>query len=114
VTYVRFHLRPRGKHLEKTGIPKLATEQVEKLCETGEKAAREYILSKVPLRKISDLDVTLDIRGLKPITVNVDLKIVLSPLMKSYDIQKLADEAKEKAFLAIEEYLRKLTCKSKK
>lgn len=95
-------------------IPKLTPEKVEKLCETGEKAAREYILSKIPLRKISDLDVTLDITGSKPITVNVDLKIDLSLPMKGYDVQKLTDEAKEKAFLAIEEYLRKLKCKSKK
>jgi len=114
VTYVRFHLPHRGKPLEEMGIPKLTPEQVEKLCEMGEKAAREYILSKVPLRKISDLDVTLEIRGLKPITVNVDLKIELFPLMKGYDVQKLADEAKEKAFSTVEEYLRKLTCKSKK
>ena len=99
--------------MEETGIPKLTPEQVEKLCEMGEKAAREYVLSKVPLRKISDLDVTLEISGLKPITVNIDLRITLSPLMKGYDVQKLADEAKEKAFLAVEEYLRKLTCKSK-
>lgn len=100
--------------MEEMGIPKLTPKQVEKLCETGEKVAREYILSKIPLRRISDLDVTLDVTGLKPITVNVDLKIDLSPLMKDYDVQKLADEAKEKVFLAVEEYLRKLTCKSKK
>lgn len=100
--------------LEEIGIPKLTHEQVETLCETAEGAARKHILSKVPSHKISDINITVDIVGLKPITVNVDLEIVLSPLMRGYDVQKLAGEAKEKAFSAIEKSLREFACKSKK
>jgi len=100
--------------LEKVGIPRLTPEQVEKLCEIAEKAAREHILSKVPLSRISDIDVTVDIAGSKPITVNVDVGITLSPLMKNYDVQQLAIEAKEEAFSAVEKYLREIACKSRK
>ena len=96
------------------GIPELTSEQVEKLCEIAEKTARKHVLSKVPLHRISDIDITVDIKGSKPITVNVGLEITLSPLMKDYDVQKLANEATEKAFLAIEKYLREIACKSKK
>jgi len=102
------------KFLEEIGIPELTSKQVQELCEIGEKAARNHILSKIPTRRISTLNITIDTDGAKPITVNVDVEIVLSPLMKDYDVERLADEAKEKAFVSIEDYLRKLACKSTK
>ena len=101
------------KFLEEIGIPELTDEQVEKICEIGEKAARDYIQSKIPARKISTLDITIDIEGAKPVTVNLEIEITLSPLMKDYDADTLVNEAKQKAFNAIEEYLRSLACKSK-
>jgi len=96
------------KLLEEIGIPELTAEQIEELCRIAEKSAREYILSKIPPQRISDLNITVDTEGVKPITVNVDVEIVLSPLMKNYDVEKLANEAKNEAFLSIEKYLRKL------
>lgn len=101
------------KFLEEIGIPELTAEQVEKICEIGEKAARDHIQSKISARKISTLDITIDVEGAKPITVNVEIEITLSPLMKDYDAETLVNEAKQKAFNAIEEYLRNLACKSK-
>ena len=99
--------------LEEIGIPELTSKQVEKLCEVGEKAARDYISSKISTRRTSSLDITIDVEGTKPITVNVDIEIVLSALMKNYDSKRLVEEAKQKAFNAIEEYLRDVACKSK-
>jgi len=100
--------------LEEIGIPELTPEQLEKLCEIGEKAAREHVLSKVSSRKISALNITVDTEGTKPVTVNVDVEISLSPLIKGYDAERLAREAKEKAFESIKEYLSGLACKSTK
>ncbi len=100
--------------MKELGIPRLTPEQVEKLCEIAEKTAREHILSKVPLSRISDLDVTVDITGLKPITVDVDIGITLSPLMKNYDVQQLAIEAEKEAFSAVEKHLKAIACKSRK
>jgi len=99
--------------LEEIGIPELALEQVEELCEIAEESAREYVLSKVPSRRVSAINVIVDAEGTKPITINVDVEVVLSPLMKNYDVEKLATEATERAFASIEKYLRKLSCKSK-
>jgi len=99
--------------LEDIGIPELTAEQVEKLCEIGEKAARDYITSKISVRRISALDITIDVEGARPVTVNVEIEIVLSPLMKGYDVNRLVDEAKQRAFNAIEDYLRDIACKSK-
>jgi hypothetical protein len=101
------------RFLEDIGIPELTAEQVEKLCEIGEKAARDYITSKISVRRISALDITIDVEGAKPVTVNVEIEIVLSPLMKNYDVNRLVDEAKQRAFNAIEDYLRDIACKSK-
>lgn len=101
------------RFLEDIGIPELTAEQVEKLCEIGEKAARDYIASKISARRISALDITIDVEGAKPVTVNVEIEIVLSPLMKNYDVNRLVDEAKQRAFNAIEDYLRDIACKSK-
>jgi len=100
--------------LEEIGIPPLNSRQEKELCELAEKTARKYVLSKVPSRKISTLDITVEIQGRKPITVNVDVEITLSPLMKDYDVAKLAKEATQEAFMSVERYLRELRCKSKK
>ena len=100
--------------MEKIGIPELTQEQVEELCERAEQAARKYILSKISKNRIAILDVTVDTEGTKPLTVNVDVKVVLSPLMKDFDVEALTKEATETAFAHIEEYLREITCKCKK
>jgi len=103
------------KHfLEEIGIPELTPEQLTKLCEIGEKTARQHILSKVSPRKISALDISIDTEGTKPVTVNIDVEINLSPLMKNFNAEKLAKEATEKAFASIKEYLSELSCKSLK
>ena len=96
------------------GIPELTLEQVEELCELAEQVAREYVLSKVTTNRIVSLDVTVDAEGTKPITVNVDVAVVLSPLMKNFDVESLTKEATKRAFAHIDEYLRELECKSKK
>lgn len=100
--------------LEEIGIPELTPEQLEKLCEIGEKTAREYVYSKVSASKISELNISIDTEGNKPVTVNIDVEISLSPLMKDYNVEKLAKEATERALASIKNYLSELACKSTK
>ena len=100
--------------MEDIGIPELTIEQVAELCERAEQAARDYVLSKVSTSRIATIDVTVDAEGTKPITANVDVTVVLSPLMKDFDVEALTKEATKRAFAHIEEYLRELKCKSKK
>jgi hypothetical protein len=100
--------------LEEIGIPTLTSEQVEELCELAEKAAREYISSKIPMKRVSSLNIAVDIEGANPITVKVDIDLDLSPKMKDYDAKKLADEATQQTFASIEKHLRQIRCKSKK
>jgi hypothetical protein len=100
--------------LEEIRIPELTLEQREELCEIAENTAREYILSKVHPRRITALNVTVDAEGTKPLTINIDVEVTLSPIMKNFDLETLVKEATERAFSSIEEYLRKPPCKSMK
>ena len=102
------------ENVEEIGIPKLTTRQIEKLCLTAEKAAREYILSRIPEKRIETLNISVETEGVKPVAVTVDIEISLSPLMKNFDVKGLVDEAVKKAFNSAEEYLRDLKCQLKK
>ena len=95
-------------------MPELTPEQVEELCSIAEEAAREYVLSKVPPKRVETLNISVEIDGEKPLTLTVDVEIVLSPLMQEYDVQRLADEAVKEAFRSAEKYLRELKCRLQK
>jgi len=100
--------------VEQLDIPKLTSEQIEELCVVAEEAARKYVLSRVPSKRIENLDVSVDAEGTKPVNLTVDIDINLSPLMKNFDTQRLVDEAVKQAFATAERYLRELKCHSKK
>lgn len=101
------------KLLEELGIPELTDDQMQALSEIAEKAAGDYIQSRVPLRQISKLDITVEAIGSRPVTISVDVDLALSPLMKRTNAAQLADEAVQKAFEAIDQFLRELSCRSK-
>ncbi len=98
--------------MEEIGIPELTPEQLEELCEIAEKTARGYVMSQVSSRNISELNITVDTEGAKPVTVDIDVELTLSPLLKNYDAEKLAKEATRKAFESVKQYLSGLACKS--
>ncbi|UCC33856.1 MAG: DUF3194 domain-containing protein [Candidatus Bathyarchaeota archaeon] len=100
--------------MEEIGLPTLTSEQIEELCEVAERAARRYIRSKTSTKQVSTLNITIDTEGTKPVTVNVDVELDLLPGKKSHDAKKLTEEATQQAFASIEEYLRKIACKSKR
>jgi hypothetical protein len=95
-------------------IPVLTTEQIEELCLTVEKAARKYVLSKVSPKKIEELNISVETEGAKPVRLNVEVEVILSPLMKEVHVQKLVDEAVKEAFVSAERLLRDLKCRSSK
>ncbi len=94
--------------MEETRITELTIEQMEELCEIAEDTAREYVLSEVPPRRISVLNVAVDAEGAKPLIINIDVEVTLSPMMKNFDLETLVKEATRRAFTSIEKYLRKL------
>jgi len=95
--------------VEELGIPDLTPEQIEMLCATAENAARKYILSKVPSKMVEKLNISVEAEGTKPVNITVEIDLELSPKMKDFDADKLANEAVEEAHKTSENYLRKLT-----
>jgi hypothetical protein len=96
------------------GMPELTSEQIERLCTLAEEAARKYIHSRMSKKNIETLNVTAEVQGARPVNLAVDVDISLSPSVKDFDVQKLADEAVNEAFKSAEKYLRELTCHSQK
>ena len=98
--------------MEDLGIPELTSEQVEELCAVAEKTAREYVTAKVPSKRIETLNISVEVEGTKPVTVTIDVDVVLSPLMKDFDVKDLVEGAVKEAFVSVDEYLRALKCHS--
>jgi len=105
-----------GESLEELGLPELTPEQIEELCSMVEETAREYILSKVPPKRVETLNISADVEAEngKPLTLTVEVELVLSPIMGTFDAQRLADEAVKESFATAERYLRELKCRLQK
>ncbi len=82
------------------------SEEVEAMCEAAQDAARKHLLSKIPLKQVSDLDVTIEAVGDKPLLVSVDVAIELEG--GDQDLEPLVDQATEAAFSAAEAKAREL------
>jgi hypothetical protein len=76
------------------------------LCLAAQEAARTHLTSKVSLKRISDIDVTIEAIGDKPLTLLVDIGIDLDS--GNEDMRPLVDEATDIAFLAAERKAREL------
>jgi hypothetical protein len=93
------------------GIPELDLEKLTDLTEGAEKIAREYLLSKIKQNKIIDLEIIVNAEGTKPVTLKIDINLILSPLMQDFNVKKLVKESTNRSFEYIEDYLRELKCK---
>jgi len=98
--------------VEELGIPDLTTEQIETLCQIAENAARKHILSKLSSKTVEKLDISVEAEGKKPVNLTVEIDLGLIPKVKDFDSEILVKEAVKEAFVASENYLRKLKCHS--
>jgi hypothetical protein len=99
--------------LKEIGIPELSEDQMQTLSEIAEQTARDHVLSRVPQKRISTLNIVVETTGSKPVTIAIDVDLALSQQMKTLDPEKLAREATQKALEAVEQHLRGLSCRSK-
>jgi len=100
--------------VEEIGLPELTHEQMEELCVLAEEAVKQYILSKIPGKRIETLNITVETEDEKTLSLTVEIELALSPLMQNFDAQKLTDGAIKEAFTSAEKYLRELKCLSQK
>jgi len=89
------------------GLPDLTDEQILEVIEAGERAAREYVLSRLPAKKVYDIGVCIQVEGSKPLTITVDVELRVASSAK-VDPEALAREAAKKAMEAVEEKLREI------
>jgi len=84
----------------------LTEEEIEQICIAAQEAARGHITSKISLKRIDDIDVTVEAVGDKPLTLSVDVAVELES--GDEDIDPLVDQATDIAFLAAENKAREL------
>lgn len=79
--------------------------RLKEICEAGETAAREYVLSKLERKLIHALDIEVTSETGDGITFNIDVSVELEPGIE-IDLDKLADEASEAALSAIDKKMK--------
>lgn len=79
---------------------KPTADEIEEICMAAEEAARQVLFSKISVKRVSDLDVTVEAIGDKPLLLAVEVGVEL--LIGDEDLQPLVDKATDAAFLAAE------------
>lgn len=99
--------------LEEIGLPELSLEQKENLCILVEKAARDFINSRIPLNEVQTLSIDVEIDGDMPVTVTVDAELVPSSSIKDYDFEQLVNETTRRALETANIRFGEIACKLK-
>ena len=87
-------------------IRELSNDEIEQICVAAEEAAKRELLTKIQLKRVSDLDVTVEAIGEKPLILSIDVSIEL--LIGNEDLQPLVDKATDAAFSAADAKAREL------
>jgi len=95
-------------------LPELTDGQIEELSLIAEEAARTYVYSKIPAKRILRLDIITETEGSKPTTLSISIELVMSPSKQKIALQKIVDEASREAFSFAEKYLGQVSCHSMK
>ena len=96
------------KLVEELGVPELASEHIEALCLIAEKAARRHVLTSFSSKMVESLSISVEAEGTKPLSLTVEIDLMLSPCNKEVDLKKIVRDATREAFRASDNYLRKL------
>jgi hypothetical protein len=81
-------------------------EEIELICEAAEETARKFILSKVSLKKIDDLNLSVEALGNKPLSLTVEVGVETD--LEDPELGTIIDGATEAAFAAAETKVREL------
>jgi hypothetical protein len=81
-------------------------EEVELICTAAEEAARELILSKISLKKLDDLNLSVEGVGDKPLSITV--QIAIESELENPELDTIIDDATNAAFAAAEAKVQEL------
>jgi len=94
--------------VEKLGLPELTTNKLELLSEVVETVAKKHVFSKISSKLVETLDIIVETSGEKPVTVAVEVILILSPRVTTVNADSLAKEAVKEAIKTSRAYLRNL------
>jgi hypothetical protein len=81
-------------------------DEVESICSAAEEAARRFVLSKISLKRLEDLHLSVEGAGDKPLSVTVEIAIQTE--LEDPELNTIIDNATEAAFAAAEAKVREL------
>ena len=81
-------------------------DEIELVCAAAEEAAREFILSKISLKRLDDLDLSVEGVGDKPLSITVQIGIESE--LENPELDMVIDDATNAAFAAAEAKVREL------
>ena len=88
-------------------------EEVELICAAAEETARKFILSKISLRKVEDLNLSVEALGDKPLSLTVEVGVEIDS--EDPELRTIIDSAADAALAAAEAKVRELNlCEASK
>ena len=81
-------------------------EEIELICAAAEETARKFILSKISLKKVEDLNLSVEALGDKPLSLTVEVGVETD--IEDPELDIIIDSAADAAFAAAEAKVREL------
>jgi len=81
-------------------------DEIEAICSAAEEAARRLILSKISLKKLEDLHLSVEAVGDKPLSLSIEIAVDTG--QEDRHLSTVVDEATDAAFAAAEAKVREL------
>ena len=81
-------------------------EEIELICSAAEEAARKVILSRISLKKLEDLDLSIEALGDKPLSLTVEVAVEAD--VEDPELGTIIDKATDEAFAAAEAKVKEL------
>jgi GGDEF domain-containing protein len=88
-------------------------EELELICAAAEETARKFILSKIALKKVEDLNLSVEALGDKPLSLTVEVGVETDT--EDSELRTIIDSAADAALAAAEAKVRELNlCEASK
>jgi GGDEF domain-containing protein len=88
-------------------------EELELICAAAEETARKFILSKISLKKVEDLNLSVEALGDKPLSLTVEVGVEIDS--EDPELRTIIDSAADAALAAAEAKVRELNlCEASK
>jgi hypothetical protein len=81
-------------------------EELELICAAAEETARKFILSKIALKKVEDLNLSVEALGDKPLSLTVEVGVETDT--EDPELRTIIDSAADAALAAAEAKVREL------